>query len=169
MSDRYLKADLASIEAQISELVSDNPELADDEELRVDMIDGETSAIEFLRRVHRRMRKAEALAEGAKSEKDDAAERQKRFEKQADGYKALSLAILNAANVEKLVTPFATYSVLNPRVKAEVTDLEAIPQGFYRLEKKPDMKAIKEALEAGNELPGAHLTIGVHSLMIRSK
>lgn len=169
MSDRYLKADLATIEAQIAELVTDNPELADDEELRIDMIDGETSAIEFLRRVYRRMRKAEALAEGAKAEKDDSAERQKRFEKQADGYKALSLTILNAADVEKLVTPFATYSVLSPRAKAEVRDLEAIPQGFYRLEKKPDMKAIKDALEAGGKLPGAELTIGVHSLMIRSK
>ncbi|QNQ62486.1 siphovirus Gp157 family protein [Brucella sp. 6810] len=167
MSGRYLKADLASIEAQISELVSDNPELADDEELRVDMIDGETSAIEFLHRVYRRMRKAEALAEGAKSEKDDAAERQKRFEKQADGYKALSLAILNAADVEKLVTPFATYSVLSPRTKAEVTDLDAIPQGFYRIEKKPDLKAIKSALEAGEKIPGAELSLGVHSLMIR--
>lgn len=169
MTDRYLKADLSSIQAQIAELVSGNPELADDEELRVDMIDGETSAIEFLHRVYRRIRKAETLAAGAKSEKDDAADRQRRFEKQADGYRALSLAILNAANVEKLVTPFATYSVIPPRVKAEVLDLDAIPQGFYRIEKKPDMKAIKEALEAGNELPGAHLSIGVHSLMIRSK
>lgn len=169
MSDRYLKSDLTSIEAQIAALRDDNPELENDEELRVDMIDGETAAIEFLHRVRRRQTKAEALAAGAKSEKDDAADRQKRFEKQADGYKSLQLAVLNAMDVEKLVTSFATYSVIAPRVKAEVTDLEAIPQGFYRIEKKPDLNAIKKELEAGNDLPGAHLTIGAHSLMIRSK
>ena len=169
MSDRYLNADLNSIQAQIAELIADNPELEDDAELRVDMVEGETSAIEFLRRVYRRICKANALAQGAKAEKDDAAERQKRFEKQADGYKALSLAILNAADVEKLVTPFATYSVTSPRTKAEVSDIDALPQGFYRTEKKPDMRAIKEALEAGDPIPGAHLTLGVHGLMIRSK
>ncbi|WP_158279437.1 siphovirus Gp157 family protein [Falsochrobactrum shanghaiense] len=169
MSDRYLKSDLATIQAQIAELVSDNPELADDEELRVDMIDGETSAIEFLHRVYRRQKKAEALAEGAKSEKQDAADRQSRFEKQAEGYRALALSILNSANVEKLVTPFATYSVTSPRTKAEVINLEDIPQGYYRIEKKADLKAIKSALENGEAIPGAQLTIGVHGLMIRSK
>ena len=169
MSERYLKADLASIQANIAALVADNLELADDEELRVDMIEGQTDAVEFLKKVYRRQRRYEALADGAKAEKQDAADRQARFEKQADGYKALQLEILNAMDVEKLVTPFATYSVLAPRTKAEVTDLEAIPQGYYRIEKKADLKAIKSALEAGEDIPGAGLTIGVHSLMIRSK
>jgi len=169
MNDRYLKADLSIIEAEIATLIADNPELSDDEELRVDTIEGETDAIEFLRRVYRRQKKAEALAEGAKAEKQDASDRQARFEKQADSYRHLQLSILNAANVDKLVTPFATYSVTAPRTKAEVTDLDAIPQGYYRIEKKPDLKAIKSALEAGEEIPGAQLTIGVHGLMIRSK
>ena len=46
---------------------------------------------------------------------------------------------------------------------------DQLPQGYFRIERIADKKAIGEALKAGNEIPGAELALGEEGLTIRPK
>jgi hypothetical protein len=73
---------------------------------------------------------------------------------------------------EKFNLPTATI-FLTKRKPNIVIDSEAeIPAAFWtipKVEPKLDKKALKEALEADEEIPGAHLDNGSISLSIRRK
>jgi hypothetical protein len=109
------------------------------------------------------------MVSAIKERKGEIAERQARFERQSEGYKTLIKSMMIAADLDKVTLPDATVSVTKPRITVEITDLEAIPQGYAKFEKKPDKTAIKAALEAGNDIPGAALGLSDEGLMVRQK
>jgi hypothetical protein len=65
--------------------------------------------------------------------------------------------------------PEATVSVrtLGPRPK--VVDEDALPDTLCKFVRKPDMKAIEDALERGESIPGVVMTNGGASLTVRRK
>lgn len=163
----FLQVDIAAFKAQWHDIVSANPELAEDEELRLDTLEGETDLHQIAARLLGRKLYAREMATGAKARKADVAERQVRFEKQEATFDALIKSLLQAADVQKLVLPEATLSILKPRAKVNVVDAGELPQGFYR--KEPRLTEIKAALERGEEIPGAELALGDEGLMVRTK
>ena len=165
----FIQVDIAAFKAHVANLLAAYPELEDDEELRADMIEGETDMVPLVHRLLKRRIDAGAMAEAVKAIKADNAARQARFERQEDGYKALIKSIMLAADLRKLTLPDATVSITSARTVVEITDLDAIPQGYARLEKKADKTAIKAALEAGEEIPGAQLALSEEGLIVRTK
>ena len=162
-----LFVDAAYVKAEIGRLLSSHPELAEDDMLREDMIAGETDIETIVSRALDERREAETIAAAIKERETALASRRARFEKKADAMRSLIKSVMQAADLPKLTLPEATISLQSPRASVNVTDLEAIPQGYFRLKKEADKTALKKALEAGEEIPGAELALGDETLSIR--
>lgn len=165
----YIAADTAFVKKQIANLIEAYPELQEDEDLLADMLEGETDLHRVVAKAVSKKLDARANKEAAKARKADIAERQSRFERQEDGYTAFIAQLMEVAGLQKLVLPEATISVTAARESVEITDIEALPQGFFKTERKPLSKEIMTALKAGEQVPGASLVIGDSGLMVRSK
>jgi hypothetical protein len=165
----YALKEASIIRNQIEAMKAVHPELTDDLELLADMVEGETDLHPVLAKLTDFVLDAESMAEAVKARKNEMGERQKRYERQGDiGRKAIQ-QLMEAAGQQKIVLPEATLSITSPRDKAEVTDAEALPQGFYKTERKPLSKEILAALKAGETIPGAQLRVGEAGLMVRTK
>ena len=153
----------------IEALIAHYPDLADDDQLRIDMIEGETDFNRIMARLIRLDLEAKADAEAIKSIKNEYAERQKRAENRSAAYRDLMIALMNTAGVDKLPLPEGTVSILSPRTRVSVVDVNELPQGFFKTERKPLSDEIKTALMNGEAVPGAELTLGEQSVMVRVK
>ncbi|KFB11075.1 siphovirus Gp157 family protein [Nitratireductor basaltis] len=164
-----LYVDAAYLKHEITRIISDYPELAGDEDLRADMLEGETDLNRVVGKALNARQEAASMAEAIKSREEDLKVRRARFEKKADAMKALIQSVMESANLDKLTLPEATLSIRKPLPKVEVTDTEQLPQGFYKLERKADKTALKQALMSGEQIPGAELALGDDTLSIRVK
>lgn len=165
----YALKEASIIRNQIEAMKAVHPELADDLELLADMVEGETDLHPVLVKLADFVLDAEGMAEAVKARKNEIGERQKRYERQGEiGRKAIQ-QLMEAAGQQKIVLPEATLSVTSAREKVEITDAEALPQGFFKTERKPLSKEILAALKAGQTIPGAELRIGEAGLTMRTK
>lgn len=165
----YLQVDIAAFKAHVAQLLTAYPELAEDEDLRADMIDGETELVPLVERILRMKLDADTMAAAVKARKAEIAERQARYERKADGAKALIKSLMLAADLPKVTLPDATVSITKPRTKVNIIDVDQLPQGFYVTERKAKSAEIKAALESGETIPGAELVLGEEGLMVRTK
>ncbi len=165
----YLFKDAQFVRTQIQALIAAYPELEEDATLLADMLDGETDLYRVLEKLLNERREAETMATAVKERETDLVERRKRFERKADGVKKIMLQLMEAAQQDKVTLTEATLSVTKPRTSVQVLDVDALPQGFFRNERKPLASEIKAALEGGDKVPGAELVLGNSGLMIRVK
>jgi hypothetical protein len=165
----FIQVDIAAFKAHVADLLAAYPELAEDDELRADMFEGETDMIPLVTRLLRRKLDADTMVSAIKERKADISERQARYERQSEGFKALIKSIMLAADLDKLTMPDATVSVTKARAIVEITDETALPQGTYTIKKIPDKAAIKRLLDQGEQIPGAVLSLGDESLSVRKK
>lgn len=165
----YIALDVKQLEREIGALLDAYPELADDDELRADMLEGSTDLERIASRIVRRRTLAVAGVVGIKVVEADLKERRARFERQEEAMKALLKRVLTLAGADKLTLPEATVSITKPRESVDVQDVGALPQGYFNTIRQADKKAIGDALKAGEAIPGAALTVGEAGLTIRSK
>jgi hypothetical protein len=165
----FIQVDIAAFKAPVHDLLAAYPELAEDDDLREDMIAGETDMVPLIERLLKRKLDADTMVSAIKERKSEIAERQARFERQAEGYKTLIKSMMIAADLDKVTLPDATVSVTKPRTKVNILDVNELPQGFFVTERKPKSADIKAALERGEEIPGAELVLGDDGLMVRPR
>lgn len=162
---------ISALERQIEDLIASYPELAEDETLRADMIDGETDAAKILSKVIERMQEAEMMASAIAKRVSDLNARQAAFDRRGDAMRSLACRIMNAANLRKIHLPEATLSIRSVAPSVVVTDATQLPEEFTvtKTETRPDRQKIKEALQEGKVIPGACLSNGSETLSVRSK
>lgn len=165
----FIFKDAMIVRNQIEALKALYPEITEDADLLADTLEGETNLDRVLTKLVDFVRDAETMAGSVKARKDEIAERQKRFERQAESGRKIIQQLMESAHQTKVVLPEATLSITAAREKAEIIDAEALPQGFFKTERKPLSKEILSALKAGDKVPGAELVIGDCGLMIRTK
>jgi hypothetical protein len=163
----YLQMDASKLAAEIQHMLAVYPEIKEDEDLRLDMIEGETDFKRLMSKLVRIRKEKLADADGLGTYIDELSERKARQVRTADGVKSLMLSLMSVADVPKLTLPEATVSVAKPRVSVEVTDVDVLPQGTFTTVRKPDKNAIKSLLEAGDDVPGAVLKSGDPILTVR--
>ncbi|AUU01890.1 siphovirus Gp157 family protein [Morganella morganii] len=97
------------------------------------------------------------------------ADREKSFKRQAKDLKKYALTCLLASGQDKLKTVKNTFTAAKGRASVVIDDESLIPDSLVDVQTivSPDKKAIKEALENGIAVPGAHIEIGERSLMVR--
>jgi DNA repair exonuclease SbcCD ATPase subunit len=165
----FVFKDAQAVRTQILALIVAYPELEEDATLLADSLEGETDLHRVLEKLLGERREAETMASAIKEREGDMQERRKRFERKSAGVKKIILQLMEAAHQEKITLPEATLSITKPRVSVDVTDLDALPQGFFKTERKALTAEIKTALESGNAIPGAQLVMGDVGLTVRVK
>ena len=98
------------------------------------------------------------LADGIKAEKNALAERQKRLEKRIEKLEEYSTACMRLNGKKKVVSVRNEVSFTESH-PLNVLDEECVPRKFFReiTESKIDKNAIKEAIKAGEEVPGVEI------------
>lgn len=164
-----MRLDVDHIRQQISNLLLACPELAEDEVLRADMIEGETDANEFLRSLEQRRAESVCLAEAVQLQINALGERMKRFLNREHSCRQLMFRVMEAANLRKLELPEATLSIRPGVPKVIITIEELLPLEMWRFRKEPDKTKIKETIQGGTPVPGASLSNCEPVLSIRTK
>lgn len=167
----YTTADTSYIIAQIEQLKRDYPALDEDMDLLRDTIAGETDFASIIAKVVAEALESRFLSDGLSSYIEAMKARQSRLERKGDALRSLALDLMNTAGETKLTLPLATISVRQGPSSVVIEDVALLPQGFTRTEINviPLKKELKDALSAGDVVPGARLSIPEPSIQIRSK
>ena len=164
----FLQADVANLLAEVDALLSAFPELADDEQLRADMLEGETNAFAVLTRLLNIERDADSMAKAVASRISDLNARKDRSIKRKDAMRTLMLRFMRATGLTKAPLVDATVSVGKGRDSVEIADETKLPRSYMRVVTSPDKTAIKLALDAGKKVRGACMRTGDDVLTVRA-
>ncbi len=163
--EQAMSAALAFREQILAELSGEET----DYDLLLDCIDGETDAIDILRRVIRGALEAETIEKAVAERIKTLTERKQRFGARGDALRGLAFRMLDALGLPKLADPEFTASIGQPRQKVIVTDVDALPEAFVRVTRAPDMATISAAVKAGQVPAGVEISNSAPSLTIRVK
>ena len=138
----------------------------DDEDL-IELIDSETDVLGILRNLAMKDAEAKASEDANKALAKQYADRAKAMSARQDSIRKFIGSVMDALGEKKVALDVATISRPAPRKSVSIYDPDAIPSQMTVTTVKPDAAAIKKALEAGEQIPGAELIDGAPSLMIR--
>ena len=109
-------------------------------------------------------RNLEATAVAIKEAEAQMAARRKAMEKRADNLRAYILRCMESTGIKKIDGPHFALNVKANPASVEVFDPFQVPAEYMRQKPppapEPDKTAIKAAIQAGKEVPGAKLTQG---------
>lgn len=165
-----MRLDSAIIQQQIANLLLTYPELAEDDQLRADMIEGATELHEFMREIERRRQNATHLAGDVASNIAELELRLHRFEQREKGLRELMRKLMELADLRKVELPEATISMAKgqPKLMGDC-DPSGMADQFVRIKRELDRAAIKSELTAGGQVPGFYLSNAEPHLTIRTK
>lgn len=161
-----IRFDIAQVASAIEALRVSYPEIAEDDILRADMIEGETDLYAVLAKLVDLANDAGAMAEAIKIRKADLDARKARYDRQEEGLRSLIQNLMEKADLSKVALPEATLSLSFRKPAPIVTDEAALPDEFCKFKRSPDMAKIKEAAT----LPaGCVMSNGKTVLTVRTK
>lgn len=152
---------------EINALLVEYPQLADDEELFRDTLEGNTRFNEIMDRLLQEMRDSETMAEAVGQRIGKLRERLTRLTHRTQFYRGLMHRLLSLTGLKSVALPEAKISVINSPDKVIVTDEAAIPDAFMKITKEPNKTAIKNAIKSGQYIPGATLSNGGTTIQVR--
>jgi hypothetical protein len=146
------------------------PELLQDDQAWSATLESETDFHELLTDIVRRIEDCKALASGTKDRLEELATRKQRFEHNIETFRTILFNLMQAAELTKLVLPEATLSIRagQPQLIGD-NDAEALLPEFRKVSVTPNREAIKEALKAGETVPGFSLSNATPTISIRIK
>lgn len=157
------------VQDEITALLLAHPELAEDEVLRADSIEGETGAFELLSSIVRKIDATKALAGGTADYIEELRGRRARLERREVALRDFIMKIMNTANLRKAELAEATLSIRASQPKVLIINDAEIPDEFMRVKKEPDKLRIRAAMVAHENVPGCVLSNGEPSLAILVK
>ena len=154
-----LDLDTKYVRDQITALLLANSELADDEVLREDMIEGTTTTFEFLSKIVRMIGDNTTLADATCDYIAELQARRDRFTRRNDALRSFIFKIMSSADLQKVQLPEATLSIRTGQPKVILTGDDVwLPDAYVRIKREPNKTAIKDALLSGAVIPGATLS-----------
>ena len=157
------------LEQHIDLLMREYPELAEDEELRLDTLEGETSLDDVLTLLVEKSLEADSMASACKLRRNSLSDREARLKRQDTFWRSLILRIMQAAELQKLPLPEATLSVTKGRLTVIVDDEEELPLNFQNIKVTANKNLIMDELKAGRSVEGCTLSNGPPTLTIKTK
>lgn len=140
-----------------------------DPETLIGLIEGETNLSETLFAITESALEDEAMAAAVQLRIKDLQERKSRLERAAETKYAIVQQAMERAGIDKpLRGVSATLSLGKGRAKVEINDESLIPSRFF-VPQDPtlDRAALKAALEANENVPGASLSSPTRTLIVR--
>lgn len=159
--------EIAAIEREVALLLEAYPELADDDELRADMLAGSTEVFELLTLIVERMQDADTTAEAIGLRIDQLETRRDRYARRVQAMRDLAERIMHTAGLRKAELPAATLSIRSVAPSVIVTEPDDVPDEFIRIKREVNRAALKDALKAGRFVPGASLSNGTETLAVK--
>ncbi len=141
-------------------------EFEQDEQLRLDTLDGETAVLDEIRDEVRRTLTDEEYIHVIRAQEQKYAQRRQRFEKRAAMRRLFVKEALLTLGLKRLPAAEFTASVGIGPEYVVVTDIDALPDLFVRVTKTPDKIALKPLLKKGEKIAGAVLSNGEPVLTI---
>lgn len=131
--------------------------IADDEEFRNDLIDGQTGLFESFDVVLARLVTLSTYKAAINEQLAFLQARRSRFEKQEDGLRSLMFRCMEICNLKKIERAAATISRKKLPRRLEPYDTALIPDRFVKIERRLDKSSILAAIKTGEEIPGARV------------
>jgi hypothetical protein len=164
---QFLAADVANLEALFADMLAAYPELEEDEDLRADMLEGETNFHAVLTKLVNTERDADTMAKAVAGRISDLQARKSRAERRKDAMRSLMFKLLKVSGVPRVPLAEATISIGKRAASVEITDEAILPKAYVRVSTSPDKTAIKEALQAGKKVRGAQMGEAGEQLSVR--
>lgn len=140
----------------------------DDDDVRADMVEGETALLPAIDASLRRIAELETMAAACKAEASIVSERAGRFLSAKDRLREEIRSIMITLAIRKLERPRATLSLGKGVSRLEIEDASEVPRQYMtRPEPVIDRKKLGDALKAGAEIPGARMAPPVQTITIR--
>lgn len=162
----FLARDVQELTLHIEAVLRDYPELAEDDELRADTLEG-LGLNDLLARLLGSALDAKHFGAAIGERIAELKARQDRFGRKEQAMRGLIFRVMQAAGETKVTLPEGTLSVSKGRDKVEVVDETVLPADYVRTTTAPDKTAIMAAFKAGQVVPGAELRTGEPSLTVR--
>lgn len=160
----YMVNDLGQ---QVRALLLRYPEIADDEQLLIDMLEGSTDFHQVIQKVFNYMAECEMMASAIGDRIAKMGARKSRMEKNVSLTRNLIQQIMTDAGVKKIDVTEASISLRESPDKIIITDESLIPDEFMKIKKDPDKAALKKAFDEGKSVIGAVLSNGGTTIQIR--
>jgi uncharacterized protein YqgV (UPF0045/DUF77 family) len=157
------------VKSAVRNLLLQHPELADDEDLRLTAIEGETDALEAIDQLVTADAEDTAVMKALDIRIQQIRSRKERCEKRIDKRREALTAIMLAADLKSIPLAEATITLANGTPKLVVSTAAEIPNDLLRSKTtiSPDLDALRQAVKAGRHIPGVSMTNGAPSLRIR--
>jgi hypothetical protein len=165
-----MKFNLEQLRLDLKNALLRYPDLADDEILRADTLEGATDIKEALTALVLAVSENRTMADALTTRLEELTDRRARFARRVELLREMILSVLQAANLKKLELPEATVSqrASPPQIIGEVS-ADALPDDLVRIKREPNKTAIREALLAHREVPGLYLSNSPPALTIKVK
>ncbi len=156
--------EIAADYRRITDLMMDSDA---DEQTIVDTLEGERWPLEVKATNYAMViRNIGATAEAIKAAEIQMAARRKTLERRAEWLKSQLKGAMEFTGVTKIESPEFVIRVQNNPESVEIDEPALLPSEYWRQPEppppEPDKTAIKEALKAGEDIPGARLVRGTH-------
>lgn len=155
------------LEMQVKNLLLQYPDIADDEQLLVDMLEGATDFHEVIQKIFNYMAECEMMASAIGDRIAKMSARKARMEKNVSLTRTLIHKMMTDAGVKKIDVTEASISIKSTPDKVIIIEEHTIPDEYLKIKKEPDKTAIKKALDEGAIIPGATLSNGGTTISIR--
>ncbi len=140
----------------------------DDDDLRHDMIEGETDLFEAIEAALAEIDECDVMAEGIAAKISQFQERKSRADARAVRLRGLIEQAMAIAELSSVKLCSATLTIKAVPPKPVYVDESLIPSAYWKQpEPVLDRKKVLEDLKANVEIPGASLSNGTTSLQIR--
>jgi hypothetical protein len=142
--------------------------LADDDQARADMVEGETNIQEAIRAGLVRLAELRAMGVGIDSIADQLQARRSRLADQQASLREAILLAMELAGLPKFETDVGTITRKRTPPSVVVVDEADIPSMFWKpSDPKLDKRAVLDALKGGETVPGAQLSNGGETIQVR--
>jgi len=158
---------LNDLEQHIKALIAEFPALQEDEDLRRDTLEGETTLHAIMERLLALSIESRVMADAVTTMIEKNVERRDRLKKRADFYRAFMHRLLQAADIKSLDLPAGKVSISHTPPSVVVNNPDELPDIYIRVKREPDKAALKEALKRGETIPGASLSNGGTTIHVR--
>ncbi len=144
-------------------------ETLDDPELMMVLAEGETSLLDAIDLVLEADLHDDTLIDALKRQKDTVAVRLHRIQERRESRRTILEQALSLLERKSLERPIGTLALANRAPSLVVEEEAQIPARFFDLRPVLNKRAVKEALDGGEEVAGARLSNGSITLTVRRR
>ena len=166
-----IQVSMPAIESEISSFLDsvtlENPEIKTDEEFKTDLLEGSTDYIDIMDKLIINLHITNGYILGIKDARARLDDRLTRLQAKSEIIRRLIKRLLDVAQLRNVSTPSGSVTIGAKAKGVEIVDEDLIPESFMRITKTPNKVLIGEKLKAGEDIPGATLTNGGETLIVR--